>query len=133
MPPFRMNLTTVKVRRLLRSSTLTDTEFKEATETKEYSAEEDFRCQVRHKVYDRSNRQMAGNVPFYSTVLCYKLPTDLTKRLQRGDKVTGLPDGRGGYDVVDLVVNEVGPAGHLPGPTIWFAYLGRNEDVVNSV
>jgi len=128
-----MNLSTVLVRRLLRSSTRTDAEFKEPAEAKQYGPVERFRTQIRPKTFNQKNPKFTGDAPEYTHILCYPTPLNASQRLEHGDNVVGLPDGRGGFVTVDLVVEATKPGAHLPDPGIWYAYLYRNDDVNASV
>lgn len=127
-----MNVTTVRIQRLDTSMTRSSSVFKGPTALKTYMLEEDFLAQVHVKTEERRNRQLLGDVPFTSGYLVYRAPSDPDKRLKKGDKIVGLPDGAGGYDVVDYVVTENTRHASLPNPLIYFAYFARNEDVVNS-
>lgn len=133
--PLRMNLTTVRIKRLWVGSpgTQSSSVFKGATSEKVYHDEEDFRAQLYLRSQERRNRQLLGDNPFTMGHLTYRSPSDLTKRLKKGDLVVGLPNGvRGSYDTVNYEVSENCQEGHLPGPLIYCAYFGRNEDVTNS-
>jgi hypothetical protein len=110
-----------------------DPEFKEAAEQKVSATEELFKAQIRYSNFNERGRAMAGNVPDYGMILVYRSPTNPAKRLARGDRVVGVPDGAGGFDVVDLVVIENRPVGHLPNPLIFMAMCANNDDVKNSV
>lgn len=130
--PLRLNLATVKIRRLTLASTNVDSDFQENTSTKVYAAEENFSAQVTLNSEERRVRMPLGNVPMTDGHLVYRAPTVAANRLKKGDRITGLPDGAGGYDVVDYVVCENIRHGNLPNPLTYHAYFKRNEDNVNS-
>lgn len=127
-----MNLATVKIRRLDRTNTLVDSDFGDATAVKTYKDEETFLAQIRWRAKDRRVRETLGNVPWTDGYLVYRAPASPSSILRKGDKITAVPDGAGGFEIVDYVVTENRPAAHLPNPLIFIAYFKRNEDVVNS-
>ena len=130
--PLRMNTTVVRIQRLSETRNVPSSVFKGPTALKNYSEPEDFRAQVQFRAEERRNRQLLGDVPFTAGYLVYRAPTDAAKRLKKGDKIVGLPDGAGGFDEVDYVVVENTRHGNLPDPLLYFASFARNEDVVNS-
>lgn len=138
MLPLRMNTTRIKIRRLSTeaagstTSTVVDPQFFHHSADKVYDEEEYFTAQLEIKAEARRVRMALGNIPWVDGYLVYRSPADATKRLKVGDKVTGIPDGAGGYDVVDFVVCENSRHASLPNPLIYCAYFKRNEDNTTS-
>lgn len=127
-----MNLTTVKIRRLDLTNTLVDPDFGDNLAVKARQAEESFSAQIRWRAKDRRVRETLGNTPWTDGYLVYRAPATVANRLKKGDQITAIPNGAGGFDTVDYIITENRPAGHLPGPLLFIAYFKRNEDVVNS-
>lgn len=130
--PFRMNLTTIQIQRLSLSTTQLDDEFKNNAQPKVYGSVETFTGQFYIKTEERRNRQHLGDVPFTDGHITYRTPSSANSELKKGDKIVGIPNGRGGYDTVDYVISEHARAAELPTPLLRMAYFKRNEDVTNS-
>lgn len=124
MPPWRMNLSTVKIRQLKATTDLHDDPvFKSPRTTQKWAAEVQLRCQVEMNAYNAYSPNRTGDSKRSNGHLTFKKKylDDKGVTLKNGDRITGILDKGATFTTTDFRIVQVRATGRLPNPTLIIA------------